>query len=227
MNLQEELFDYRYPNGFTEKTKTLMDKTRGYLRDIGKKIGILPHVEFGQVEEPVYADSEDKEFLGKLYKQAASGIKNYFGRLFGTEPYFGDVGLEIRRLPTYIFISNGKIVGVSAILGMYDESIDRVSINPAIIPGMQSSLDKKLFKDIDPKRIVIEEFVHAAQDKYGVMKDAALKYRDKATPYLEGMAAWISDKIWGKASDFYQDLKKGYQGLVNRVGEKRAFAGTY
>ncbi len=170
-----------------------------------------------------------REMARKYVLNPFRKIVQYLRDKVGNLDFPDRIEIEVRKLPTYyVFILErvgnrikfylkpiAKIFGVT--------SRNRIVVDPVIFPEI-SDRERYLLKTIPPaERVVGEELIHRIQYHNGIV-DRLKGIGRKAKAYLEGAAAYISDKLFGK-TDIYSTEKREYERLASRYGERRAFLG--
>jgi len=139
------------------------------------------------------------------------------------------IEIEIRKLPTYysfVLESVGNRIKlylrpIAKIFGI--ASRNRIVVDPVIFPEIDDR-EREWLGTIPPaERVIGEELIHEVQYYNGIV-DRLKRLGKRARNYLEGAAAYVSDKLFGKTGA-YSEEKREYERLVERCGERRAFLG--
>ncbi|GEM_PF-1925736 len=220
--LEHELFEECYASlgrfMFGRKKEAKHELPRVYETDSGDRVLI-----------------ENYSDVVKKYLSPVIGkIKGYFSRVFGFTPLFRNVRIRIEKLPSR-YLALIERVGdrirmyirpVGKVFGYYDAPTQTIGIDPCVFPELndpEREVLKKYEMLLTPERVIGEEFVHNVQHRVGVM-DRLRKYAKKARDYIEGAAAYVSDRLFGR-TNIYTREKREYEKLVEKCGEKRAFLG--
>jgi len=183
-------------------------------------------------EEPAFENQP--ELLKKYYRPVSYRISKYLESLIGKKPYFGDLRVRIKNLETVWFaiktpLGYLPVFPVGKVYGKFNSEKNDIELDPSLFPELDSPLRRTLRKygvEIpDAKRVFGEELIHSVQKKQGAIRNYMNNYGERAVEYIEGAAAYISDKLFGETG-IYKTYKEKFKRLAQQIGLRKAFAGA-
>jgi hypothetical protein len=183
--------------------------------------------------EPTYLNHANT--IRKYFSPAAEKVNDFFGKKLGAAPYAKNLKVKVAKLPSQYKRAIKKtrdglkqyLIPVGKIFGLYNPETEEHTVDPICISEMDDP-ERKYWENLgigdripDGLPTNGHEYIHHAQNKFGIIKKAEDTLGSRARAYIEGYTSTLSDQLFGK-THVYEQEKEAFKQLVAKVGEKKA-----
>lgn len=165
---------------------------------------------------PVVRDDRLKPYVDSVMGQ----ISGKFGEMYNAVPDYTSAEISVKKQPGIyrLLVDKGQVVlkKVGRIFGSYNPDNNKIEIDPEVAEGKAP---------VSLRRVLGEEMIHYAQNRFGSIANYAKKFGKDARDYVEGAAATWADRMFGETG-VYPREKRLFEDYEREVGPKAAFLGA-